>query len=144
MQEKGCGRWTGNRKSIWSGLTVQWCNYMALSYSFPWRQSHEGLSDYKDEEQEDGPYVMDTEWWRCGIWHTVTINYYASMYQWTNLLTCLIVLDFSLEITACSFYLKIKNRPSNFNTLSKCNTPALHLCRVLYTQSRCWIDYKVL
>ena len=21
MQEKGCGRWTGNRKSIWSGLT---------------------------------------------------------------------------------------------------------------------------
>ena len=34
---------------------------MALSYSFPWRQSHEGLSDYKDEEQEDGLYVMDTE-----------------------------------------------------------------------------------
>ena len=21
MQERGCGRWTGNRKSIWSGLT---------------------------------------------------------------------------------------------------------------------------
>ena len=41
---------------LFSGVT------MALSYSFPWRQSHEeGLSDYKDEEQEDGLYVMDTE-----------------------------------------------------------------------------------
>ena len=38
---------------LFSGVT------MALSYSFPWRQSHEGLSDYKDEEQEDGPYVID-------------------------------------------------------------------------------------
>ena len=36
---------------LFSGVT------MALSYSFPW----EGLSDYKDEEQEDGLYVMDTE-----------------------------------------------------------------------------------
>ena len=23
MQERGCGRWTGNRKSIWSGLSVK-------------------------------------------------------------------------------------------------------------------------
>ena len=39
---------------LFSGVT------MALSYSFTWRQSREGLSDYKDE-QEDGLYVMDTE-----------------------------------------------------------------------------------
>ena len=41
-------------------FTVQWYDY-GLSYSFPWRQSHEGLSDYKDEEQEEELYVMDTE-----------------------------------------------------------------------------------
>ena len=25
MQERGCGRWTGNRKSIWSGLSLEPC-----------------------------------------------------------------------------------------------------------------------